>query len=102
MVLVSGALVAPVVLFLVVFFVIPIIQMLSMAVYDRSVADGLPRTAAIIGTWDRAGLPSEEVYAAIAQDLIEGQQSRALAGPARRLNQELDRTVIFGSTRLAG
>lgn len=101
MVLISGALVAPVVLFLVVFFVIPIIQMLSMAVYDRSVADGLPRTAAIIGTWDRAGLPSEEVYAAIAQDLIEGQQSRALAGPARRLNQELAgyRTVIFGTAR---
>lgn len=101
MVLVSLALVAPVVLFLTVFFVVPIIQMLTMAVYDRSITDGLPRTAAIIGSWDREDLPEEEIYAAIAQDLIEGQQSRALAGPARRLNQEISgyRTVIFGTAR---
>jgi putative spermidine/putrescine transport system permease protein len=100
-VLVSVGLVAPSVLFLVVFFVVPIVQMLGMAVHDRSVADAMPRTAAIIDTWDRDGLPAEEVYAAIAQDLIEGQQVRALAGPARRLNQELSgyRTVIFGTAR---
>ncbi len=100
-VLVSLALVAPAVLFLALFFVVPIVQMLTMSVHDRSVAEGMPRTAAVIGTWDRDGLPAEEVYAAIAQDLIEGQQARALAGPARRLNQEISgyRTVIFGTAR---
>jgi putative spermidine/putrescine transport system permease protein len=100
-VLVSLALVAPAVLFLALFFVVPIVQMLTMSVHDRSVAEGMPRTADVIGTWDRDGLPAEEVYAAIAQDLIEGQQARALAGPARRLNQEISgyRTVIFGTAR---
>ncbi len=100
-VLVSLGLVAPVVLFLILFFVVPIVQMLTMSVHDRSVAEGMPRTAAVIGTWDRDGLPAEEVYAAIAQDLIAGQQARALAGPARRLNQEIAgyRTVIFGTAR---
>ena len=99
--LISVGLVAPVVLFLVVFFVVPIVQMLGVSVYDRSVADGMPRTAAAIGTWDRDGLPGEEVYAAIGEDLVEGQAERALAGPARRLNQELSgyRTVIFGTAR---
>jgi len=99
--LVSLGLMAPAVLFLILFFVVPIVQMLGMSVHDRSVAEGMPRTAAVIGTWDRNGLPAEEVYAAIAQDLIEGQQARALAGPARRLNQEISgyRTVIFGTAR---
>ncbi|MBK5926686.1 ABC transporter permease [Rhodobaculum claviforme] len=94
-------LVAPLALFLAVVFVLPIVQMLGAAWHDRSVADAMPRTAAAIASWDRDGPPSEEVYAAIAADLIAGRQTRALALPAQRLNQELTgfRTVIFGTAR---
>ncbi|MGY6633140.1 MAG: ABC transporter permease [Alkalilacustris sp.] len=95
------ALVAPLALFLVVVFVLPIGQMLGMAWHDRTVAQALPRTAAAIALWDRSGLPDEAVYAAIAADLIEGRDARTLARPAQRLNQELTgfRTVLLGTAR---
>ncbi|MGY6409867.1 MAG: ABC transporter permease [Alkalilacustris sp.] len=95
------ALVAPLALFLAVVFVVPIAQMLGAAWHDRTVADAMPRTAVAIALWDRTDLPDEAVYAAIAADLLEGRESRALARPAQRLNQELTgfRTVILGTAR---
>ncbi|MFA5538666.1 MAG: ABC transporter permease [Gemmobacter sp.] len=98
---VAFGLAAPLILFLVVVFVIPIIQMLTAAWVDRSVVDAMPRTAAAIHGWDRDGLPDEPVYEAIGLDLAEGQATRALAGPARRLNTELTgfRTLILGTPR---
>jgi putative spermidine/putrescine transport system permease protein len=99
--LVAVGLAAPLVLFLIVIFVVPIFQMLVAAWVDRSVVDAMPRTSAIIHQWDRQDLPSEEIYEAIALDLKEAQSSRALAVPARRLNQEVTgfRTLILGTAR---
>lgn len=99
--LVAFGLAAPLVLFLIVIFVIPIIQMLAAAWIDRSVVDTMPRTTAIIHDWDRTALPSEEIYEAIALDMIEAQSTRSLATPARRLNQEMTgfRTLLLGTVR---
>jgi putative spermidine/putrescine transport system permease protein len=99
--LVAFGLAAPLVLFLVVIFVVPIFQMLMAAWIDRSVIDAMPRTSSIIHQWDRQELPSEEIYEAIALDLKDAQSSRALAVPARRLNQEVTgfRTLILGTAR---
>ena len=99
--LAAFGLAAPLVLFLIVFFVLPIGQMLTAAWVDRSVVDAMPRTAAVIHEWNRDGLPAEPVYEAIALDLRDGQAARALAVPARRLNQELNgfRTLILGTPR---
>lgn len=98
---VAFALAAPLVLFLIVIFVVPIIQMLGAAWIDRSVVDTMPRTSAIIHQWDRDGLPTEEVYEAIGLDMIEGQEERTLAIPARRLNQEQTgfRSLMFSTAR---
>jgi putative spermidine/putrescine transport system permease protein len=97
--LVSFGLAAPLALFLIVFFVLPILQMLFAAWYDRSVVDAMPRTTEVIQQWDRSGLPNEEIYEAIALDLIDARAARNLAGLARRLNQELPgaRSLIFGT-----
>jgi putative spermidine/putrescine transport system permease protein len=97
--MVSLGLAAPLAVFLIVFFVLPILQMLAAAWYDRSIVDTMPRTAAVIHQWDGLGLPEEEVYEAIALDLAAGHEARALAVPARRLNQELPgaRSLIFGT-----
>jgi putative spermidine/putrescine transport system permease protein len=54
--LVSLALAAPLVLFLIVFFVLPILQMLAAAWYDRAIVDTMPRTAAAMQEWDGSGL----------------------------------------------
>lgn len=99
--LVALALVAPLALFLLVVFVLPILQMLTAAWHDRSVVDAMPRTTEVIGHWDRTGLPDEAVYEAIALDLIDGAATRSLAVPARRLNQELSgyRSLILGTPR---
>jgi putative spermidine/putrescine transport system permease protein len=95
--MVSFGLAAPLVVFLVVFFVLPILQMLAAAWYDRSVVDAMPRTAAAIQQWDGSGLPGENVYEAIALDLVEARGARTLAVVARRMNQELPgaRSLFF-------
>jgi putative spermidine/putrescine transport system permease protein len=97
--LASLGLVAPLALFLIVFFALPILQMLAAAWYDRSVVDAMPRTAAVIQQWDRSGLPDEEIYEAIGLDLVDARADRGLAALARRLNQELPgaRSLIFGT-----
>jgi putative spermidine/putrescine transport system permease protein len=77
------------VLFLIVFFALPILQMLAAAWYDRSVIDAMPRTTAVIQEWDRSGPPGETVYEAIALDLREASAARSLAATARRMNQEI-------------
>jgi putative spermidine/putrescine transport system permease protein len=99
--LVAAGLAAPLALFLVVIFVLPIFHMLTAAWHDRSIVDSMPRTTAVIHQWDRAGLPDEDIYRAIARDLLDAQAVRGLAVPARRLNQELSgfRTLIFATPR---
>jgi putative spermidine/putrescine transport system permease protein len=95
--MVSFGLAAPLALFLIVFFVLPILQMLAAVWYDRSVVDTMPRTAAAMQQWDGSGLPGENVYEAIALDLVEAHAARTLAGVARRMNQELPgaRSLFF-------
>jgi putative spermidine/putrescine transport system permease protein len=99
--LAAFGLVAPLVLFLLVVFVVPILQMLGAAWIDRSVSTTMPRTSAVIGEWDRSDLPAEPIYAAIAADIAEAQADRALASVAQRLNQEIAgyRTLLLGTAR---
>jgi putative spermidine/putrescine transport system permease protein len=59
--LVSLALVAPLALFLVVFFVAPLWTMMAAAVSDPIAARALPQTAAVISGWDGAAAPSPQI-----------------------------------------
>ena len=62
-------LVLPPLLFLVLLFVIPIGNMLTRSVDDNLVNKVLPRTFEAFDAWDKRSEPTEEMFAAVYQDL---------------------------------
>jgi putative spermidine/putrescine transport system permease protein len=85
-------LVAPLLAFLGVTFLFPIAQMLFRSVHDPIVSEVVPNTLAAIEDWSAEdGLPPEEAYAALAQDLAKARENRfsgELGSFATRLNYE--------------
>lgn len=81
-------LVAPLLLFLVIAFVIPIFEMLARSAANLEVSTHLSRTVAALEGWDRQDVPDEPVFAALVEDLQEGQQARNLGLLGSRLNYE--------------
>lgn len=96
-------LVAPLVLFIVISFVVPILVMLYNAVYDPDIADTMPGTAVALKAWDGKDLPPEEVFAAFVTDMKAAQQSKQTALIAKRLNYELSgiRSKVLATARKA-
>jgi putative spermidine/putrescine transport system permease protein len=82
-------LVAPLLLFIVISFLVPIGQMLVNAFYDPDIRDNMPRTVAAIASWDGKDLPGEEAFAALAADFSEAQKSKKAALIGKRLNYEI-------------
>lgn len=97
------ALVAPLFLFIMVAFVIPIVVMLFHSVYDPDFATLMPRTAAALESWDGRDLPDEAAFAALAEDLKAAQKSKQAALVGRRLNYEVSgaRSRLIASARAA-
>ena len=83
-------LVAPLFLFILVTFVIPIGDMLFRSVENSIVADILPRSTPLLAGWDdsKNELPSEEIYAAMVEDIREGRTNRTITRVGQRLNYE--------------
>ncbi|HCE08565.1 MAG TPA: polyamine ABC transporter substrate-binding protein, partial [Oxalobacteraceae bacterium] len=67
------ALVAPLAIFLLITFVIPIAILLERAVENPEVATALPHTVATLAGWDRKSTPPDAAYAALAADLAKAQ-----------------------------
>jgi len=84
--LVSLALVAPLALFLVVFFVAPLWTMMAAAVSDPIAARALPQTAAVISGRDGAAAPSPQIQAAFADDIRNIDDDQLFGDLVRRLN----------------
>ncbi|MFC3285458.1 ABC transporter permease [Litchfieldella rifensis] len=97
-------LVSPLLLFLVIAFVMPIFDMLWRSVDNPEVSNTLPRTVAALEDWDRASLPGEPAFAALVEDLREGQAARNLGLLSSRLNYEKSgmRSAISRTGRRAG
>jgi len=74
------ALVAPLFLFLAVFFLAPIAAMLFRSLDNSELPSAMPRTAEVLRAWDGAGLPPEPVFATFGSELAAGQKARNLAG----------------------
>ncbi|SNY98434.1 ABC transporter permease [Halomonas sp. hl-4] len=81
-------LVAPLLAFLIIAFVMPILEMLWRSVDNPEVSTYLPRTAAALERWDGTDLPDEEAFAALAEDLRVGQAERSMGTLSSRLNYE--------------
>lgn len=84
------ALIAPLLLFVVVSFILPLGMILVNSIYDPVVPNGLPRTVYALETWDGAPtqVPPEHVYAALAQDLKQAVEQQKIGSIANRLNIE--------------
>ena len=77
----AALLVAPLFLYLLVFFLVPILGMLWRSVDNTELRAVMPRTAQAIGQWDGEGLPDEPVFATLAGELREAYAARTLAWP---------------------
>jgi putative spermidine/putrescine transport system permease protein len=95
------ALMAPLLLFLLVFFLLPIAGMLVRSVENPELRATMPATAAAIQSWDSKGLPDEEVFAVFADELRDSYDARTLASVAKRLTYDRDgfRTLLFATAR---
>ena len=82
-------LLAPLTGFLLVFFVAPLVWLLSLAVREAEVPRALPRTLAALQTWHSGEALPPAVFAGMALDLPEARAASTLADAARRLNYEV-------------
>ena len=94
-------LVAPLLIFVGVTFVAPLVTMLMRSVHDPVVADALPETLALLEAWDGEELPPEPVYAAAVRELERASAERTLGQVAGRLNRVESglRSVVTGTAR---
>ncbi len=83
-------LVAPLLIFILVAFIMPIVSMLSRSVENDLVGQTLPLTVQSIQSWDALSgeLPEESVYRAFAQDIQNAAKAKVHTKVALRLNYE--------------
>ncbi|MDC0660167.1 ABC transporter permease [Leisingera sp. SS27] len=83
-------LIAPLLLFILLTFILPVADMLYRSVDNRIVQDVLPRTVQALESWDPASnqLPEEAAFAALAADLKEAAEAKTHTKVAKRLNYE--------------
>ena len=84
-------LIAPLLFFVTITFVIPIGSMLFRSIENNIVGDTLPETVLAIASWDSASgeLPDEEVYAAFVRDMLVAVENKTHTRLGSRLNYEL-------------
>ncbi|WGD32133.1 ABC transporter permease [Ancylobacter sp. WKF20] len=85
----SFSLVAPLLLFVLAVFALPIGLMLVRAVENTEVREALPKTMLSLQGWDGQATPGEDVFAAFADDLTQTQKDRTTALVGKRINYEV-------------
>ena len=95
------ALVLPLLAFVLITFILPIVDMLFRSVDNPVVARNLPITLNVLKDWDGTGTPDETAYAAIAKELVEARENKEMGKVATRLNFETSgmRSLIGKSVR---
>ena len=84
------AMIAPLGLFVILSFIIPLGMILLNSIYDPVIPNGLSHTVTELQVWDgpRDQLPPESVYAALALDMKKAVQEQRTGSIANRLNIE--------------
>lgn len=95
------ALTLPLVGFLLVFFLLPILGMLRLSVANDELASTMPETARLLRDWQGEGMPPEEILAVVARELRAAHRERTLAKVGKRLNFERSgyRTLLLQTGR---
>ena len=78
-------LVAPLLFFILLTFLVPIGDMLVRSVDDRQINTVFPKTFEVYKKWDRQGLPSEELYKTMFFEVKEG-SGRSIGKATTRMN----------------
>jgi putative spermidine/putrescine transport system permease protein len=93
----------PLVAFLLVAFVAPILYLLVTAVDNPETQSVLPRTLAALEGWDGTSTPDEPVFAALAADLKQAKEDSTAALVGKRLNYEIPgmRSKMLAASRMA-
>lgn len=86
--LLAAALIAPLLLLVTLSFLVPLGATLYRAVEDSELSKALPRTAAILDRWDGQGLPPEQAFRLLVEELRQAQQDQAAGPVLSRLNFE--------------
>lgn len=83
-------LIAPLLLFVLLTFVVPIGDMLFRSVKNQIVSDTIPQTVLALSSWDSSNgeLPSEEVFEAFARDMAVAVEAKIHTRLGSRLNYE--------------
>jgi len=94
-------LVAPLLVFLLITFIVPIFSMLTRSVYAPVFAEVLPQVSAAVQVWDGDGVPDETVFAALAADMAAARANRTMGQAATRMNYEVPgtRSLLMRSSR---
>jgi len=94
-------LVLPLLAFLVITFIVPIMAMMGRSVYNPEVVQYLPKTAEALQQWEGEGVPGEQVFAALAADMVQGREDRTIGRVPARINRELPgaRSLMLGTAR---
>ncbi|GGG81732.1 hypothetical protein GCM10011415_34180 [Salipiger pallidus] len=82
------ALIAPLLIFVLVSFILPIGDMLFRSVENQIVSDTMPRATEALEEWDGAGTPPEAVYEGAYYDLFFAAEQRIHTRLGSRLNYE--------------
>lgn len=86
--LLAAVLIAPLLLLVTLSFLVPLGATLYRAVDDSEFSTALPRTATLLKAWDGEGLPSEETFRSLVEELRRAQQDQAAGAVLSRLNFE--------------
>ncbi|WP_038149296.1 ABC transporter permease [Tolumonas lignilytica] len=85
----SFGLILPLIIFLVVVFLVPLVVMLKKSIDNPEVAALLPTTVTAMTDWNGQGLPPEDIYKALAKDIETANNNDALGNLGKRLNSEI-------------
>ena len=84
-----GALILPLVVFLLFTFVWPIAALLKRSVDNPEIVAAFPATSELLRQWDGQSLPDDAVFAAFADEMAGTRGTPVFASAAKRLNMEL-------------
>ena len=81
-------LVAPLLFFILITFIVPIGDMLLRSFDNAEVGEAIPETVTLLKDWDTSALPDEEIYAAFRKEITNRDNRAALGRMSKRLNYE--------------
>lgn len=84
----SLLLIAPLLTFVVVCFILPILSILSKSVENPEFSDTLPKTTVALQQWSGKELPDESLYALLGKELISAREHGQIAIVAKRISYE--------------